>query len=152
VLERVNRQLLAESPSGMFITSIYAILSLDTGDLIYTNAGHNRPIHRHAENGMVELLPKGGIALGVLERIQLPEYSVKLAPGDSLLFYTDGVTESFSPSGEMFGEERLVTLLTNQEYADMCCLLDYLDHTLIEFRGNTPPSDDVTLLAVQREK
>jgi sigma-B regulation protein RsbU (phosphoserine phosphatase) len=150
VLEKVNRQLLLSAPNGMFITTIYAIISLETGAMVYANAGHNRPLLLRGATHQVETLLKGGTALGVLEKIHLQDHTVTLEPGDILTFYTDGVTESFSPSGEAFGEDRLEELIASTQGKSVCDLLDQLDKALLIFRENAPPSDDVTLLAIQR--
>ena len=150
VLEKVNRQLLLSAPHGMFITAIYAIIALETGEMVYANAGHNRPLLLRGATHQVETLMKGGTALGVLEKIHLQDHTVALEPGDILTFYTDGVTESFSPSGEAFGEERLEELIASIQGKTVCELLDQLDKALLFFRENAPPSDDVTLLAIQR--
>jgi sigma-B regulation protein RsbU (phosphoserine phosphatase) len=103
-----------------------------------------------AASHQVETLMKGGTALGVLEKIHLQDHTLKLEPGDILTFYTDGVTESFSPSGEAFGEKRLEELIASIQGKSVCDLLDQLDKALLFFRENAPPSDDVTLLAIQR--
>ncbi len=149
VLQRVNRQLASEAPNGMFITTFYAVLSLSTGELTFTNAGHNRPLLR-SQGGQVTALPKGGMALGVLPTIELTDHTLTLQPGDSLILYTDGVTESFSPDGEAFGEERLSQLIAASSSLSVNDLLDHLGESLVAFRAAAPPSDDVTLLAIQR--
>ena len=151
VLERVNRLLTMDSQSGMFITAAFAVLDRDTGQVIYANAGHNRPLWIKRSGGMVEALPKGGLALGVLAQIKLEDYTLTLEPGDSLLLYTDGVTESFSPEGETFGEKRLCTLLNTMRDKSIQEILTVLDATLIEYRAGAAPSDDVTIVAVRRE-
>ena len=91
----------------MFVTVVYAVLKPATGELVYANAGHNRPLMYQASSGEVVTLPKGGMALAVLEDIPLEDHHLTLEPGDSLILYTDGATESFSPAGEAFGETRL---------------------------------------------
>jgi sigma-B regulation protein RsbU (phosphoserine phosphatase) len=150
VLKRVNDPLVNDTPNSMFVTAAYGILWPETGELMYANAGHNLPLIVRACSGVVEQLPKGGMAIGVMERIQLDDHRCQIDPGDVLLFYTDGVTESFSPQGEAFGEQRLMRLMAN------CCgnsaqdLLEILQQALIEFRGGMPASDDMTLLAVRR--
>jgi len=147
VLERVNTLLMPDSQNNMFITTVYAILDLQAGQLCYANAGHNRPLLRHA-GGRVEVLPKGGIALGILEEIHLVDHEVSIAPGDTLLLYTDGVTECFSASEEGFGEQRLHTVL--EQDGDVPALLAAITQALQNFRQGAQPSDDVTLLALRR--
>jgi serine phosphatase RsbU (regulator of sigma subunit) len=135
----------------MFITVVYAIISLKTGEMIYCNAGHNRPVLVRAAGGKTETLLTGGAALGVFERVALVDHTKTLDPGDEVLFYTDGVTESISPtSSALFGEERLNQVVSSANGQGVCALLDSLDQALLTFRESSPPSDDVTLLAIQR--
>jgi sigma-B regulation protein RsbU (phosphoserine phosphatase) len=150
VLERVNNLLVPDAQNGMFVTALYAVLSLKTGELIYASAGHNRPFRILADGG-VEQLKKGGMALGVIENSLLSDQKVQIMPGDTLIFYTDGVTDSFAPDGIPFGEERLRAVLT-------CCLdrtaqdtLTSIDHALEEHRQGEPLSDDITMLAIRRK-
>ncbi len=150
VLEEANRLLINDSTDSMFITAVYAILSLDTGELLYANAGHNRPLLYHIKTGELETLPKGGIALGILETLGLTEHRLVIQPGDSLILYTDGVTDLLSPSGEFFGEQRLHQVIREHGKDRIQDMLEFLDDAMIEFRRGTPPADDVTLLAVRR--
>lgn len=80
------------------------------------------------------------------------ERCIELSPGDVLLFYTDGLTESFSPDGEMFGEERLAALLCSLASYPPAAMLDALEAALFDFTAQSPLSDDVTLIAVRREE
>jgi len=151
VLQKVNRQLHSSAPNSMFITVVYAVISLKTGEMVYCNAGHNRPILVRAASGKTETLLKGGAALGVFEKVELVDHAITLEPGDEGLFYTDGVTESISPStNALFGEDRLDQVLASATGQGVCALLDCLDQALLSFREGSPPSDDVTLLAIQR--
>ncbi len=150
VLERVNSLLLSEAQNGMFVTAVYAVLSLETGQMTYANAGHNRPLLLRSETGEVEALPKGGIALGVMDDVHYQEHSVAIAPCDTLLFYTDGLTEAFSIHGEAFGEERIRQTLSAARCSSVKELLEDTDRAILEFRQGAAPSDDLTLLAVRR--
>jgi phosphoserine phosphatase RsbU/P len=151
VLEKVNRQLHNSAPNSMFITVVYAIISLKTGEMIYCNAGHNRPVLVRAATGQTETLLTCGAALGVFEKVALVDHAKNLEPGDEVLFYTDGVTESISPTtNALFGENRLDQVVAAANGLGVCALLDSLDQALLSFRESSPPSDDVTLLAIQR--
>lgn len=150
VLGEVNHLMLPDTQNGMFVTAIYAVMSLDTGKMVYANAGHNLPLLLRAENKEVSQLHKGGIALGIVEDTDLKDYSVQLEPGDCVVFYTDGVTEAFSPQEEMYGEERLLDTLRAA-----CCdsarfILDAIDHSVDEFIGDYPRADDLTMVAIRR--
>ena len=150
VLEKVNELLTLDSQNGMFVTAVYAVLNLKTGFLIYANAGHNLPLLSQSSGSIVKPLLKGGLALGILDKISLLDHQIQILPGDCLLLYTDGVTETFSPSGEPFGERRLRSFLRDQSCNSLESMFERLDQALIDFRQGMPPSDDVTLLAVRR--
>jgi len=150
VLETVNNLLLMNSEDGMLVTVFYAILSPRTGKIIYANAGHNLPVILHAETGETELLEKGGITLGALEQIHLTDHTTVLNPGDVLVMYTDGLTESNSPDGRFFGEEGLCAVMKEQVGMPVNDTLAKINTVLDEFRNHTPPADDTTLLAIRR--
>lgn len=151
VLMEVNKLLNNESSESMFVTAVYIILSLDTGELVYCNAGHNRPLLFHSRKGVLEQLPKGGMALGVINDVELENHHTLLRPGDLLILYTDGVTDALSPDGEFFGEDRLNTLVQLHGQDTVQNMLESLDDALIEFRRGLAPVDDITLVAVRRQ-
>ncbi len=150
-LARVNDLLVPDAQHGMFVTAVYAVLSLETGELAYANAGHNPPLLLRSHTRELERFGTGGMALGVLEGIRLEERSVSLKPGDHLIFYTDGVTEAFSPQNEIYGEERLQA--TIQAAAGSAqAMLDAIDDSVVAFVGDTSPSDDLTIMVLRRLK
>ncbi len=150
VLTRANHPLVADSPYAMFVTAGYAILSPDSGELVYASAGHNRPLLLRARSGEIEQLPQGGMALGVLARIPLEDHPVALEPGDCLVMFTDGVTETFSAAGEAYGEERLRATLLACRGLGVEEILERIQSSLADFRAGAPASDDTTLLIVRR--
>lgn len=150
ILERVNRLIAGDTQDGLYVTAIYAILDTKTGLLTYANAGHNLPLVICNGSRAVEALPRGGMALGILAKNHLEDRTHVISPGDSLLLYTDGVTESFSPSGEIFGEERLVNALENAPGNRVEELSSHLDQILADFLAGDPPSDDLTIIYLHR--
>jgi serine phosphatase RsbU (regulator of sigma subunit) len=152
VLMRVNELLLMDSKSGMFVTAVYAIVALDSGEMVYSIAGHNLPLWLHQKEGQIEPLAKGGIALGAWDRIQLQNHTIHIDPGDVLLLYTDGVTEAFSPTNDIYGENRLDEVVLRERSGSARQILDAIDTSLVEFLGDAPPSDDITLMAIRRQK
>jgi len=97
-------------------------------------------------------MPKGGMALGVLPDIELANHTIQIHPGDITIFFTDGASDTLSPQGEDFGENRLRDLLTGNCCQSAADLLEHLDAALDEWRQDMPPVDDVTLIAVRREQ
>ncbi|WP_298004207.1 GAF domain-containing protein [Anaerolinea sp.] len=150
VLKQVNALLFSESPESMFITAVYAILDTASGEVVYANAGHNRPLVYRQATREVEESAKGGMALGVLPDLELENHTLKLDPGDAMLMFTDGAFDTLSPTGEDFGEERLREAFRNAGNLPAIGILALVDRALMDFRQGTPLSDDITLLVVRR--
>lgn len=147
-LRRVNELLLPDTKQGMFVTAVYAVLDWNTGELTYANAGHNPPLW--VRRDAIEKLTRTGIALGASDDPHMQERTIHLAEGESLLFYTDGLTEAFNLEDDMFGEERLLRAVGWQESASADDMIQTVESALDDFAGNAPPSDDLTMLAVRR--
>jgi serine phosphatase RsbU (regulator of sigma subunit)/anti-sigma regulatory factor (Ser/Thr protein kinase) len=147
VLERVNELLIDDIPPRMFVTCLYALLDPASGRLCFANAGHDLPFHRSAED--VREMRATGMPLGLLPGMGYEEKEITLAPGDTVFFYSDGLAEAHSPSGEMYGFPRVQNLLTGCETHDdlIVCSLD----SLRQFTGaGWEQEDDVTLLSLHR--
>ena len=151
VLKQVNELLIPDSKHGMFVTVFYAVINLQTGLVIYTNAGHNPPILKKYPSGEMVELTRTSIALGLFDDIQVDESEVVIQPGDLLLLYTDGVTEAFSMDEEMFGKKRLFDLVTREQYSSSKELLDVIEGSIYEFINGVELSDDLTLAALYRK-
>ena len=152
VLAHVNDLLVPDAHQGMFVTAIYAVLSLDSGELVYVIAGHNLPLWLRSDARELECLDTGGMALGVLEGLQFEEHAVSLKPGDCLVFYTDGITEAFSPQDDIYGEGRLRAAIQAADGSSAQAILDAIDASVAAFTGGAPPSDDQTLMVLRRAK
>jgi sigma-B regulation protein RsbU (phosphoserine phosphatase) len=150
VLEVVNDLLVTDTEHGLFITVAYAVLSLDTGKVVFANAGHNQPMLIRHDPKQIEILETTGMALGVLEGIHIADMSTNLNSFDCLIFYTDGITEAFSPEGEMFGESKLRDTILSSSCESAHQLLQVIDQAVQGFIGGLPSSDDITLLTVRR--
>jgi serine phosphatase RsbU (regulator of sigma subunit) len=147
VLARVNELLYAEIPPNMFVTCFYAILDPVSGQVSYANAGHDLPYRRL--NGNVTEIWAAGMPLGMMPDMQYDEHEVTIAPGESLLFYTDGLVEAHNPTREMFSFPRLKTVLAS--YANGTSLIDGLLDELKRFTGEGwEQEDDVTMVLLQR--
>jgi len=150
VLTSVNDLLVPDAKQGMFVTAFYAVLSPDDGQFVYANAGHNPPLLCRAGEGTAELLEKGGIALGVIGGDHFQDRSITLRPGDTVVFYTDGITEAMSPDGELFGEQRLLETVRSQGICTADKTLTAIEESVVAHRSTAPTSDDITLLVLQR--
>ncbi len=149
-LARVNDLLVPDAQEGMFVTAFYAVLSLQTGQLAYASAGHNPPLLLRPRTGEEEWLRTEGMVLGVLEGIHFGERIVALEPGDVLVFYTDGVTEAFSPGGDIYGEGRLRAAIEAAADTPAQAMLEAICASVSDFVGDNPPSDDLTLMVLRR--
>ena len=150
-LTEVNQRLLAHSTSDMFVTVFYAVLDAGAQTLTYANAGQNPPLLRRISGG-IEKLTRTGAALGVLEEFTLSDASLILAPGDTLVIYTDGVTDARNPQGEEYGTTRLAEALLNAAPSDAGHLLDHLTSDLAAFTQDVPPFDDITFFILINEQ
>ncbi len=148
-LQRVNELLIPDASLGMFVTAVYGVLDLKSHEFKYANAGHNPPLWIRS-GGRIEPLRRTGIALGILEGGQMTERTIELGSGDSVLLYTDGITEAFSPSEDMFGEARLLEVVRAAADADAGELLDVIQARVKDFTADMPLTDDQTMLVVKR--
>ncbi len=146
----INSLLAEESASNMFVTVFYGIYNIKTGDVTYTNAGHNPPYVAKADGSIVKLPLSKNIIAGFLKDYQFTEETLQLQHGDTLLLYTDGVTEAVDPDYNEYGEERLEALLKNTSQVDCQQLIDAVKADVKVFANGAEQSDDITLLAIKR--
>ena len=150
VLSDVNDLLYEENETAMFVTVFYAVYSPMTGEMTYANGGHNPPLLIHAD-GSSEFVPQiGGIALGIAQGIPFPQKTLTLQRGDTLLLYTDGVTEAMNAESEEFGVERLQTIFRDTPPTSAQAINDAVFAAVHAFAGDTPQSDDITCLSISR--
>ncbi|MGB4783901.1 MAG: SpoIIE family protein phosphatase, partial [Candidatus Acidiferrum sp.] len=149
VLTEVNRRLLAESCNEMFVTVFYAIVDPVLRSLTYANAGHDPPFLRHASGG-VERLAYGGLIMGPFEALALSDETLNLESGDTLVAYTDGLTDSVNHQDEAWGHTRLADAI-NSAPAAAQDILTHILKDLAAFAGPVPQPDDITLLILTTE-
>lgn len=147
VLERVNDRLYPDIPANMFVTCLYAVLDPISGRLRYANAGHNLP-YLATSDGETELYASG-MPLGALPGMSYEENETYLAPGEAVLFHSDGLSEAHDPFGEMFGFARLKKMVQNSSGGEKIiaeCLTE-----LRNFVGEGwEQEDDITLVTLER--
>ncbi|MDO5566930.1 MAG: SpoIIE family protein phosphatase, partial [Planctomycetia bacterium] len=146
---RLNSVLMANNEAGMFVTWWVGFLELSTGILTFTNAGHNPPLIRRADGTVERLTKRHGIPLAAMDNITYKSSQIILGPRDTLILYTDGVTEAFNTENEMFGDERLRRLLEQTTSETPQQLRDEVANSVKDFAGEAPQSDDITVLCVQ---
>jgi len=148
-LRRVNSLLLPDTEQGMFVTAVYGELDLEVGTFTYVNAGHNPPFWAKT-GGDVEKLSRTGIALGVTEDPNISEKTISILPGETLLLYTDGLTEAFSLDGELFGDDRVMNAMTSITPQSADDVIEAVESHLNEFIETVPLGDDLTMLVIHR--
>jgi serine phosphatase RsbU (regulator of sigma subunit) len=147
ILQKVNDDLLPDIPPNVFVTCLAALLDSKTGRLQYANAGHDPPFARHASG--VGKLRATGMPLGLMPNMVYEQKEITLEPGESILFYSDGLAEAHSPRHEMFGFPRIEKFVGAHSEGER--MIDSLLAELEQFTGEDwEQEDDITLLALQR--
>ena len=149
-LAYVNNLLCLESTAAMFVTIFYGIFNTTTGELEYSNGGHNPPYIIKADGKVQPLEMAGGIALGVMEEMAYVVDRIELQPGDGIFLYTDGVTEAFNAGGVMYTNQRLEQLLTGQNSQSIKAIVQQVFQDVSDFSTGIEQSDDITILSMRR--
>ncbi len=149
VLSRVNDLLVPDARRGMFVTALYAVLSPQDGNVVYANAGHTPAVLRRESETL--LLPRGGMALGVVSGTVVTEAKVELGKGEALVFSTDGITEALSPAGKLYGLDRLQQAVQEADASTASRLLESVDSSVTRHIDTAPASDDLTLVVLRRQ-
>ena len=152
VLSAANRRIIKDSDANHFVTVIYGILDLDTGTLVYCNAGHWPPYligPRHSEN--VPRLINTGVPLGIFGDKTWEQGVVQIAPGDVLVLYTDGIPEAQNAQGEFLGGDRLLETVRTNLGRPAREIQDAILADVKKFAGDTPQSDDIALIVLLRD-
>ena len=148
-LGHVNALLCLDNAAEMFVTIFYGILDTRSGQLAYSNGGHNPPyVVRHG--GTLERLPAtGGMVLGVFDDVAYGNATATLEPGDAVFLYSDGITEAMDRADGLFSEARLCTVLNAAAARDPRSLVDHVVAAVQTHAGDVPQSDDITALCIR---
>ncbi len=149
LVERLNRILTTTSSNNRFVSFFFSLLDPCTGEVVYSNAGHNPPVLLRSD-GSTQRLEGGGPVLGILPEACYEEHRCLMQPGDVALLYSDGVTEANDPQGEEFGETRLVELLRNTRQQPAAKILNTITQAVHDWMAGAPAADDITLVVVRR--
>lgn len=150
-LERTNRILVDERRTGMFVTVLCGVLELDTGVFTFANAGHEMPLLATPDGREPRWVEGGGPLIGMFGQLNLTAERVEVRPGERLVLYTDGITDAAAPSGERFGQGRLL-----QAIAETCRDGGAVDtcraviQGVLAFQADAVPADDLALLVLRR--
>jgi serine phosphatase RsbU (regulator of sigma subunit) len=149
LLTKLNHDLCVDNVSSLFVTVFCARFDVRTGSLVFANGGHNPPYHVTAAGAVSPLPSHGGPVLGILAAESFSEGELKLAPGDTLVLFTDGITEATNPQEELYGDDRLRTALETHQPARAASVVKVIADDVRQFVGSAPQSDDLTMLVVR---
>jgi serine phosphatase RsbU (regulator of sigma subunit) len=151
-LAKTNQRILADSHGGLYITFFFGILNTANGEFIYSNAGHNTAFLLRGEDGsMVELVP-GGMPLGVMDEATWKSDRVSIRENDTLVLYTDGLTDAQNDNEEFFGLDRLKESIKQVLGVPASQARKTLVNDLHAWVGSAPQFDDTTILVVTRDR
>ena len=149
VFTQVNNLLCESNSEGLFITAFEGVLDLMTGEFRYVNAGHEIPFLCKKGGAFEPYKIKAGFVLAGMEGIRYRCGSMQLEPGDRIFQYTDGVTEATNKANELYGMERLQTVLCENVSLAPSELLSKIKADIDTFVGDAPQFDDITMLCME---
>ncbi len=149
ILASANKQICQENEMGMFITIFCAVLNIKTGELSYSNAGHNPPLMIRADKEAEFLTGAKSSPIGIYEDKEFKQEKIVLNPRDSIYLYTDGVTEAFNDKNEQFSEERLKKEVMKRASESVEELVEATLDEVKSFAAGAGQSDDVTIMALK---
>ena len=149
VIREANKLIFEDSKSNMFVTLFYTILDSKKMCLRYVNAGHSPPLLLCETPGDIVFLKAKGIALGVIDEVELQEVEIELTSGDIIVLYTDGVTEAIDENEEQFGQEKLIRVISENRNLSAHGIIGRVDEKVKEFAGKQSQFDDITLIILK---
>jgi sigma-B regulation protein RsbU (phosphoserine phosphatase) len=146
---RLNQRLSENNPNLMFVTLFLGVLNLENGELVWVNAGHPPPLLLSADGRVTPLAGRSGMACGVMEGVHFRPLATRLARGDMILGYTDGVTEAIDRAQRQYGEARLQALLQDVAGMPAQAVVRRVLDDVETFTAGLEAFDDITLMAVR---
>lgn len=153
VATKANNQLCYKNEQGMFVTAFICVLDLETNEVKFINAGHNRPFVKKA-NGEFEMIPaKVNLVFGMMEDIPYKEQNFVLEVGDAIYMYTDGVTEAVNPKDELLGDAYAKEMLNKHidKSSDVESFVDTMFEEVDAFADGAMQADDITMVYLSRQ-
>lgn len=149
VLAQANDSLCEDNEAGMFVTVWLGVLDLKTGELAFANGGHNPPLYRHADGTVEWLRDRSGLLLGSFEGMPYRAFERTMNPGDSLILYTDGVTEAMDTTDRCYGDDRLYALVERECVGYPAAVSSVIEEDVRAFAEGADQADDITLLVLR---
>lgn len=149
VFTLANEKLCEGNDAGMFVTAWMGILNIRNGKVLFANAGHNHPLVKHSDGTFEYLKSRAGFVLAGMEGVRYRKNELVLKPGDAIYLYTDGVTEATDLNEELYGEDRLHSILEKYKDETMEVICSEIKKDVDLFAGEAPQFDDITMLALK---
>jgi len=148
IMTRANHRTKQDIKTGMFVALLYAVLDADNQVLKMCSAGQTQPIHISSKTGNAVLVQTEGdtFPLGILDEADYQETQIRIAPGDKIILYTDGIVEAMNVDKEMYGFDRLLSVVTEARQMDADALLKEILAKVADFVGQAKQHDDITLI------
>lgn len=148
-VEAFNRKFAAMNESSLYLTMIFGILDIQSGETALVQAGHPAPLYRTPDAPPAPI-GHGGLPIGILDQAEYEAHRVRMVPGARLYLYSDGITDCANPDDEFFGQQRMEKLLMRKDGAPLAEVRDTIGHALIEWQGGKESfDDDVTLVMME---
>jgi sigma-B regulation protein RsbU (phosphoserine phosphatase) len=148
IMKKVNKLMTESLDKGNFVTAVYGVLDSRNRILTYSNAGHNPPL-LFRQSGEVQELTYGGLAFGIKDDVRYSEQPLHLDPGDSLVLFTDGVTEAQNDKGEDFDNSRLIETFRKNEHKSAHEIVEAITSEVLKFKAEDFILDDLTLMVLK---
>ena len=139
----------AAGDGQIYVTLFYGILDTESGKLVWTVGGHAQPWLIPAAGEARQLRGPCGSMVGMFETAQFELARTTIHPGDTIIVYTDGITDAENPQPEMFGKTRLRTLMRSIHESTATAITERIVERVREFTAGADQADDITLLAVR---
>jgi sigma-B regulation protein RsbU (phosphoserine phosphatase) len=147
VADRLNRLFPFDAATGQFSTILYGVLDVSTGEFRSVSAGHPGPLHLPAD-GTPVMLERPGFPIGLAD-VAYEERSLRLATGDRLYLYSDGLPDAMDPAGERFGDARLLEAIGRVRSEPLAEGITTVLNEIARWQGTARPEDDISILAVE---
>lgn len=149
ILTHVNNEMAKDNKNFMFVTVFMAILNTNTGEMTYTNAGHNPTYIKKSSGELIKLSQLHGPVVAAMEAMSYKESKIQINKGDIVFAYTDGVTESHNINSELFGDDRLHDFLKKHKFESSKIIIENLVQEIHNFEAGCEQFDDITMLCLE---
>lgn len=146
LIKTINHKICSNNKQGFFVTMLIGIVDFKNNRITYINCGHNKPLVRTRDGLFGYLDLDSNIVLGAFDDFDFKLHEMPLDYGDTIFFYTDGITEALNEQNELYGDERLLKIVNKNKNDTLDILVENIKNDVKEFIGQNSQSDDITML------